>query len=355
MVIDFVNQLGYPEPVEFVSNIRVNYVYQPWRAILSLINLCLIRKTSGSNKPRRPVLQMLWGIVTSSNLDHVEILWEEFTQGIQTFFLHKACHKASLKDPKKKPTHLIIPYGRTRRRLHKRVKAKQLEPATKRAPAKRPTSTKPTPAKQPKSPKNKPSKRIPTRKVRKGKIQFDLVDEEEDMQQETEPQGEGDDPVLKLAKKLSLDSLQEKGEGEGADADFERAMKMNVEGKGKAIVIEEQVAHSLIDLSKKKSTTDQFILQRHDQAPHDLTTGPSSQPQDDTSEKIVDKERGEEASTTVTSEQRMAVHVEDQAGSDLGKGNESIEDQAGPDPGESHAALADQSLSPHYDSSYGLP
>ncbi|GJX64178.1 hypothetical protein Tco_0298521, partial [Tanacetum coccineum] len=27
-VIDFVNQLGYPEPVEFVSNIRVNYVYQ---------------------------------------------------------------------------------------------------------------------------------------------------------------------------------------------------------------------------------------------------------------------------------------------------------------------------------------
>ncbi|GKD25210.1 hypothetical protein Tco_1231424, partial [Tanacetum coccineum] len=33
-----------------------------------------------------------------------------------------------------------------------------------------------------------------------------------------------------------------------------------VEGKGKAIVTEEQAAHSLIDLSKKKSTTDQFIL-----------------------------------------------------------------------------------------------
>ncbi|GKB75131.1 hypothetical protein Tco_0936543 [Tanacetum coccineum] len=111
-IIDFVNQLGYPEPVEFVSNIRVNYVYQPWRAILSLINMCLTRKTSGSNKPRRPVLQMLWGIVTSSNVDHAELMWEEFTQGIQTFFLHKASHEASLKDPKKKPTHLLIPYGR---------------------------------------------------------------------------------------------------------------------------------------------------------------------------------------------------------------------------------------------------
>ncbi|GJZ13686.1 hypothetical protein Tco_0548916 [Tanacetum coccineum] len=61
-VIDFVNELGYPEPVEIVSSIRVNYVYQPWRAILSLLNQCLTGKTSGSDKPRHPVLQMLWGI-----------------------------------------------------------------------------------------------------------------------------------------------------------------------------------------------------------------------------------------------------------------------------------------------------
>ncbi|GJR58824.1 hypothetical protein Tco_1500986 [Tanacetum coccineum] len=111
-VIDFVNQLGYPEPVEFVSNIRVNYVYHPWRAILSLINQCLTGKTSGSDKPRHPVLQMLWGIVTKTNIDHAELLWEEFTQGIQTFFSHKASHKASLKDPKKKAVPLLIPYGR---------------------------------------------------------------------------------------------------------------------------------------------------------------------------------------------------------------------------------------------------
>ncbi|GJT34738.1 hypothetical protein Tco_0925157 [Tanacetum coccineum] len=92
-VIDFVNQLGYPEPVEFVSNIRVNYVYQPWRAILTLINQCLTGKTSGGDKPRHPVLQMLWGIVTQTNVDHAELLWEEFTQGIQTFFSHKGNQK----------------------------------------------------------------------------------------------------------------------------------------------------------------------------------------------------------------------------------------------------------------------
>ncbi|GJW69753.1 hypothetical protein Tco_0126670 [Tanacetum coccineum] len=71
-----------------------------------------LRKTSGSDKPRHPVLQMLWGIVTQTNIDHAELIWEEFIQGIQTFFSHKASHKASLKNPKKKVTPLLIPYGR---------------------------------------------------------------------------------------------------------------------------------------------------------------------------------------------------------------------------------------------------
>ncbi|GKG38105.1 hypothetical protein Tco_0457328 [Tanacetum coccineum] len=60
-----------------------------------------------------------------------------------------------------------------------------------------------------------------------------------------------------------------------------------VVGKGKAVVSEEQLAHSLIDLSKKKRSTDQFILARRDQTPPDSTTGPSSQPDDDTSEKVI--------------------------------------------------------------------
>ncbi|GKF08361.1 hypothetical protein Tco_0042585, partial [Tanacetum coccineum] len=70
-----------------------------------------------------------------------------------------------------------------------------------------------------------------------------------------------------------------------------------VVGKGKAIVTEEQVAHSLIDLSKKKRTTDQFILVRRDQTPHDSTTRPSSQHEDDTSEKVI-----HESSSTSNSE-----------------------------------------------------
>ncbi|GJZ56533.1 hypothetical protein Tco_0611726 [Tanacetum coccineum] len=425
-VIDFVNQLGYPEPVEF----------------------------------------------------------EEFTQGIQTFFSHKASHKASLKDPKKKAVPLLIPYGRFTKMIiyylgstsdvHKRPESpchlpgddfllgnlkfiskgetdevfgmaipkqlitqaiqqssyypkylemvakntkktpqdsasKQPEPATKRAPPKKPTTTtpvkptKPPSSKQPKSPTKKPSKRKLPQKVRKGKPSFQLIDEEDEAQQESVPQEESDDPALELAKKMSLDAHQEKGEGEGADADIERAIKLSLDpsflpqgqapvggvairdpvsettpklpevvGKGKAIVTEEQVAHSLIDLSKKKRTTDQFILVRRDQAPHDSTTGPSSQPEDDTSEKVVhesssttdsertesgteaaapkgDKEQGEVASSTVTSGVGISVRTEDQAGSDPGKAHEALagpdpepmqEDQTGSDSGKVHVSLA---------------
>ncbi|GJZ73404.1 hypothetical protein Tco_0637550 [Tanacetum coccineum] len=456
-VIDFVNQLGYHEPIEFVSNIRVNYAYQPWREILTLINQCLTGKTSGDDKPRHPVLQMLWDIVTQTNVDHAELLWEEFTQGIQTFFSHKASHKASLKDPKKKVVPLLIPYRRFTKMIiyylgstsdvHKRPESpchlprddfllgnlmfvskgetsevfgmeipKQLITQAIQqssyypkyleicAPPKKPTTTtpvkptKPPSSKQPKSPTKKPSKRkLPQKPF------FQLVDEDDEAQQESVPQGEGDDPALELAKKMSLDAHQEKGEGEGADADIERAIKLSLDpsflpqgrapvggvtirdpvsettpklpevvGKGKAIVTEEQVAHSLIDLSKKKRTTDQFILVRRDQAPHDSTTGPSSQPEDDTSEKVIhessstsdserteseteaaapkgDKEQGEVASSTVTSGVSIPVSTQDQAGSDPEKAHEALagpdpepmqEDQTGSDSGKVHVSLA---------------
>ncbi|GJU88582.1 putative ribonuclease H-like domain-containing protein [Tanacetum coccineum] len=259
-----------------------------------------------------------------------------------------------------------------------------------RTPPKKPTTTTPVKHKLP-------------QKVRKGKPTFQLVDEDDEAQLESVPQEEGDDPDLELAKKMSLEAHQEKGEGEGDDADMERAIKLSLDpaflpqgrapvggvtirdpvsettpklpevvGKGKAIVTEEQVAHSLIDLSKKKRTTDQFILVRRDQAPHDSTTGPSSQPEDDTSEKVIhessstsdserteseteaaapkgDKDQGEVDSSRVTSGVSIPVSTQGQAGSDPEKAHEALagpdpepmqEDQTGSDSGKVHVSLA---------------
>ncbi|GKF92877.1 hypothetical protein Tco_0279596 [Tanacetum coccineum] len=75
-----------------------------------------------------------------------------------------------------------------------------VQPATKRAPPKNPTTTtsvkqsKPAPA-----PTKNPSKHKLPQKIRKGKPTFQLVDE---AQQESIPQEEGDDPDLELAKKI---------------------------------------------------------------------------------------------------------------------------------------------------------
>nr|GEY52148.1 hypothetical protein [Tanacetum cinerariifolium] len=41
-VIEYVNTLGYPCTLRNVSAMSVNALYQPWRAILSMINMCLI-------------------------------------------------------------------------------------------------------------------------------------------------------------------------------------------------------------------------------------------------------------------------------------------------------------------------
>ncbi|GJR63545.1 hypothetical protein Tco_1505707 [Tanacetum coccineum] len=238
IVIDFVNELGYPEPVEI---------------------------TSGSDKPRHPVLQMLWGIVTQSNVDHARA---------------------------------VI--------------------------------------------------------------------------------GLYNDPDLERAKKMIFGSTSRKEKGECDYSDLRSELfKLSLDpsflpqvGKGKAVVTEEQVAHSLIDLSKKKRTTDQFILVRRDQTSHDSTTGPSSQPEDDTSEKVIhessstsdsertesetetaapkgDKDQGEVDSSTVTSGVSIPVSDPEKAHEALaGPDPEPMkEDQTGSDTGQLHMSHL---LSHHY-------
>ncbi|GJU71219.1 hypothetical protein Tco_1262624 [Tanacetum coccineum] len=272
-----------------------------------------------------------------------------------------------------------------------------VQPTTKHATPKKPTTTTPVKQSKPAPPPLKKSSKLKLQqKVRKGKPTFQLVDEDNEAQQESIPQEEDDDPDLDLAKKLSLEAHQEKGEEEGNDADLERAIKLSLDpaflpqgrapvggvtirdpvsettsklhevvGKGKAVVTEEQVAHSLIDLSKKKRTTDQFILVRHDQTPPDSTTGNSSQPDDDTSKKVIhessstsdserteseteaaapkgDKDQGEVDSSTVTSGVSIPVSDPEKAHEALaGPDPEPMkEDQTGSDSGKLHVSLA---------------
>ncbi|GJT54017.1 hypothetical protein Tco_0989071 [Tanacetum coccineum] len=107
-LVEFVNKLGYPKEVMHLSNVTTNDMFQPWRALATIINLCLTGKTSGFERPRAPVLQILWGIVNRAHIDYAERMWEEFTQSIHTFTEDKrklAQHTLG----KKKATLILIP------------------------------------------------------------------------------------------------------------------------------------------------------------------------------------------------------------------------------------------------------
>ncbi|GJU31847.1 putative reverse transcriptase domain-containing protein [Tanacetum coccineum] len=122
-----------------------------------------------------------------------------------------------------------------------------------------------------------------------------------------------------------------------------------VEGKGKAIATEEQAAQLLLALHtpKRRSTTDQFIFQRRTPATKKASTGPSIQPQDDTSANIVrdspsptDAETGADTDKTNSGGDTKILQIGEEQGEDVDnqvnldeKTVELDQGQAGSDPG----------------------
>nr|GEW85336.1 hypothetical protein [Tanacetum cinerariifolium] len=181
----------------------------------------------------------------------------------------------------------------------------------------------------------------------KRKSTLKLVDQDEEVQPDPIPQSKGDDTDLELALQLSLDEFQ------GQD----------------------------LYKPKRRSISDQYILQRRIPIAEEETTGPSIQLQDDTIDQTIhdtssladsinvqektvdsektdngsgteilklDEEQGEAVSQTVGLEEMTSKLDEGQAGSDPGRTPESKpppehkqmdKEQAGPDPGQSHVAL----------------
>nr|GEU56236.1 monodehydroascorbate reductase [Tanacetum cinerariifolium] len=106
-LINFVNDLGNPMLVRNLSNVFNNDMFQPWRALTTIINLCLTGKTSGFERPRAPVLQILWGVITRAHIDYAKRIWEEFTQSIHTFIEDKR-NLTRHTSRKKKATLIVI-------------------------------------------------------------------------------------------------------------------------------------------------------------------------------------------------------------------------------------------------------
>nr|GEX48541.1 hypothetical protein [Tanacetum cinerariifolium] len=361
VLVDLVNQLGYPRMVRNVSNIVANDMFQPWRALTTIINLCLTGKTSGFERPRVPVLQILWGIVTESNINYAERIWEEFTQSIHIFMKDKrnlSRHTTGKKRatliliPSIRFTKLIIHHLQRRHKLHPRpdsalhlandepvlrylkfsAKGTKREPAPTSAPAKSKenklnqateTTDKPAKAKRIKhsiSRKTRQPKRSPkfvgASKAEEVPAEEPwIADEEADYQKAVEES-------LKTAHAVHWGPLPPVVIREPESGKYQ--LPPEVPGKGKGKVIEEQIAHDLLSLqkAKRKNPVEQYIFQRrifeptgssfHDESPYD----------------VLGQSDSEEESKKVLTDASEGGN--DDAGSNP---NERSEGRAGPDPG----------------------
>ncbi|GJU78497.1 retrovirus-related pol polyprotein from transposon TNT 1-94 [Tanacetum coccineum] len=280
-IMDFVNELGYPG--------------------------CLTGKTSGHDRPRYLVLQMLWGIITRTNVDYAELISHNVHQRSASLF-HLAEEDLRLGNlkfvPKGEkdevfgmpiPNELITnnirnaPYYNTYLEMvakHDQKVAVQKEGKKKSVSTKQSKpkpaiekSSKPGPAPKPKVTKEKSSK-ASTAKPLKPK-----------------PAKEKSTKASTTGKAHFEPELEQEGAGE--EHDMERVIQMSlerplttpvVEGKGKSHCPLKNSCPSLClayHTPMRRSTTDQFIFQRRTPATEEVSTGPSTQPQDDTSANIV--------------------------------------------------------------------
>ncbi|GJR81020.1 retrovirus-related pol polyprotein from transposon TNT 1-94 [Tanacetum coccineum] len=351
IVMDFVNELGYPELIHFVSHMHEEFVQGiqtffshrdsnkipskkpnphviPYCRFTKLIIYYLGSKYNIHRRPESPrhvtgddfLLGNLKFIPKGEN-DEVfgmPIPKELITEAIQKLkyyeqYMVMAARKVQTKKGGKKKT------------------TPKADKPAKPAPAKQPKHMKektfmpsePALAKQPKPKpvKEKPTKPTPLQKAGKGKVKkvqnvksgFQLVDEEEhaEHEPEPEPQGEGEGYDIERAIQISLESFLAHGQAPiGGVAIREPVAEATrqlpvVEGKGKAIATDEQAAQSLLDLHKPKK------INAKTGAETDKTNS-----EGDTEILNIGEEQEEDVTTKVDLEEKTAEINEGQAGSD---------------------------------------
>nr|GEX94068.1 E-beta-farnesene synthase [Tanacetum cinerariifolium] len=291
VLINFVNKLGYPKLVRNLSNVVTSDMFQPWRALTMIINLCLTGKTSGFERPRaprkhkfhprpdsslhlpneEPVLGYLkfsangtkrevFGIPIPGSLitaDRQEAsYYREYLAKVAKHQRYLAGETGSDPDsPTLKPTKptrkpkSTAPKAPPRPSVSKPLTSAQPEP--KSAPAKtQGKKRKPTTEMS-----DKPSKATKSRhgfvsKKRKPISTLKALEESLKSMYDV-PRGPLPPVVIREPESEKYQPLPE------------------VPGKGKAKVAEEQVAHDLLNLQKpkRKSPVDQYIFQRHTSTP----------------------------------------------------------------------------------------
>ncbi|GKD17689.1 hypothetical protein Tco_1206847 [Tanacetum coccineum] len=98
-IIPFIQELGYSGKCEMLFAIHTDQMHQPWRTFAAIINRCISRKTTGLDRLRESIAQILWGMFNQKNVDYVALLWEDFMYQANNIEISSA-HKEHMPYPR---------------------------------------------------------------------------------------------------------------------------------------------------------------------------------------------------------------------------------------------------------------
>ncbi|GJV59175.1 hypothetical protein Tco_1465275 [Tanacetum coccineum] len=268
-VIDYVNTLGYPSTLRNVSAMSVNALYQPWRAVLSMINMCLTGKTARYDRPRHPCWRdgrEIFGMPILDALLTDEIKGAPYYGDYQE---HVAKYQQFLDEEHGKAVKEGATESSETTKVTKPKAAKATKPAGDKAP--KPTATQPP---IPKPAPTQPSKAVSEKKRK-------LVKETPDESSPAKRSKGG--LVMKKRKPKSPLKFVDEPSNEGVpvkepayneeDTDLERDMELSLmeqgaqtQGPARPVVIRKPESGRIQPLPKK-SLADQFIFQRRPPMP----------------------------------------------------------------------------------------
>ncbi|GJW62078.1 hypothetical protein Tco_0111413 [Tanacetum coccineum] len=200
IVIDFVNVLGYPEPVEIVSNIRVNYVYQLKSLLKGSRHFSHHRPSKSQSHLKNPKKKVT--SFSSFLIYDIPSVYNGNSDPLIT---------ATFNNPRIIPKYIEMVAANTRENPSRKVQA--CKPATKHATTQKATTTTPVNESKPALLRQrKPSNKIFHSKLER-KAYCQLVDEDDEAQHRIYPQDK-DDTSEKVIHESSSTSDSERTESE---------------------------------------------------------------------------------------------------------------------------------------------
>nr|GEV36483.1 retrovirus-related Pol polyprotein from transposon TNT 1-94 [Tanacetum cinerariifolium] len=90
-ILAFLRFLGHSGVIRRLTGVNINKLHQPWRSFATIINKCLIGKSSGYDSLRLSQAQILWGLYHKRNVDFTYLMWEDFVYQVE----HKDTKKSN--------------------------------------------------------------------------------------------------------------------------------------------------------------------------------------------------------------------------------------------------------------------